>query len=237
MLALARAPAPPVALRPAVRRLSLPARPPVAALRRPVALPCPGWRLRVGAAAAVRWRGALLGRGLATGAGGEAARGTSRHRGVHWHERDGKWQAQLMVDGKVKHLGYFEDEEEAARAVDDELRERGLQEKRGLNFPREGEKSAAWSSEFRGVSIHKASGKWRAQVQHQGSRRHVGLFTDEAAAARAVDAKAAELQALDQGTDPSFNFPAEWEWEWDWVVGGSVHLEEGSTGAWRRVGT
>ena len=72
---------------------------------------------------------------------------------------------------------------------------------------------------------------------NQGKPRHIGYFVDEVAAARAYDAKAAELQALDQGTDPSFNFPAEWEWERDWVVGGFVHLEEGSTGAWRRVGT
>ena len=130
----------PRALRPAARRLSLPARPPVAAVHRAVALPCPGCLLRVGAAAAVR-RGAL--RGLATGAGGEAAGGTSRYRGVSWYKRDGKWQAQLRVDGKEQHLGYFEDEEAAARAWDDALREHGLQEERGVNFPREGERTWA----------------------------------------------------------------------------------------------
>ncbi len=303
----------PRALRPAARRLSLPARPPVAAVHRAVALACPTCRrLRVGAAAAV-WRGAL-GRGLATGAGGEAAGGTSRHRGVSWNEGKGKWQAQLTVDGKEQHIAYFEDEEAAARAWDDALREHGLQEERGLNFPREGERSwadieaerratrernlatvlgrraegrsdspfrgvswdeqtgkwharlqvdgtqqhpgyfedekdaarawddavrerglvdkrgvnfprdgekaAAWSSEFRGVSWHKRNGKWEVRVQHQRKRRHVGCFDDEAAAARAYDAKAAELH----GRKAKFNFAHEWEW-----AGGD------SRGAWRRV--
>ena len=27
------------------------------------------------------------------------------YSGVSWHERDKKWQAQIQVDGKVKHLG------------------------------------------------------------------------------------------------------------------------------------
>ena len=62
-------------------------------------------------------------------------------------------------------------------------------------------------------------GMWQAQVTHQGKPHFLGYFVDEAAAARAYDAKAAELQ----GTRARFNFPAEWEWE---RAGG------GSTGAW-----
>ena len=88
-----------------------------------------------------------------------------------------------------------------------------------MNFPREGEKSAAWSSEFCGVSWHKASGKWEAQVKYQGKKHHLGYFDDEAAAARAYDAKAATLH----GTSAKFNFPREWV--------------EDDTGAWSRVET
>jgi hypothetical protein len=30
----------------------------------------------------------------------------------------GKWQSQIKIDGLRKHIGYFDDEEEAARAYD-----------------------------------------------------------------------------------------------------------------------
>ena len=56
-------------------------------------------------------------------------------------------------------------------------------------------------------------------MNYQGKKHHVGLFDDEAAAARARDAKAATLH----GTRAKFNFPREWV--------------EDDTGAWVRVET
>ena len=44
--------------------------------------------------------------------------GTSEYIGVCWHERAGKWCAQIQVDGKNKHLGLFVVEINAARAYD-----------------------------------------------------------------------------------------------------------------------
>lgn len=44
--------------------------------------------------------------------------GTSNYVGVSWHVRDQAWVAHLQVDGERRHLGYFDDEEEAARARD-----------------------------------------------------------------------------------------------------------------------
>lgn len=38
---------------------------------------------------------------------------SSKHRGVSWHKRDEKWQAYGQLDGKLHHLGYFHDEDEA----------------------------------------------------------------------------------------------------------------------------
>lgn len=45
--------------------------------------------------------------------------GTSRYRGVSWQARGtgGKWQAKSQLDGRQKHVGYFDDEEDAAAAV------------------------------------------------------------------------------------------------------------------------
>ena len=41
---------------------------------------------------------------------------TSRHKGVSWYRRFGKWQAAIRVNGKSMNLGRFDDEDDAARA-------------------------------------------------------------------------------------------------------------------------
>lgn len=43
---------------------------------------------------------------------------TSQFKGVSWHPKCGKWLAQIKVNNKTRHLGYFDDEVEAARAYD-----------------------------------------------------------------------------------------------------------------------
>lgn len=40
--------------------------------------------------------------------------GTSKYKGVSWHRRKGKWTAQIKVNYKKIHLGYFTDERDAA---------------------------------------------------------------------------------------------------------------------------
>ena len=41
---------------------------------------------------------------------------TSGVTGAYWNEKRGKWQATIQANGKVKHLGYFDDIEDAADA-------------------------------------------------------------------------------------------------------------------------
>ena|SRR5690606_37156739 len=43
---------------------------------------------------------------------------TSQYKGVSWHSRSQKWLASIKVNGKSRHLGYFDDEKEAALAYD-----------------------------------------------------------------------------------------------------------------------
>lgn len=61
------------------------------------------------------------------------------------------------------------------------------------------------SSRFKGVSFHKDSGKWSAQIRHQSVKWHLGLFASEVDAAVAYDLKARELF----GSTCCLNFPAE----------------------------
>lgn len=42
---------------------------------------------------------------------------TSGIKGVCWHKRNNSWIAQIRVDGKVKHIGYFRDIKLAEEAI------------------------------------------------------------------------------------------------------------------------
>jgi hypothetical protein len=43
---------------------------------------------------------------------------TSGYKGVSWSKDKDKWRARIMIDGKEKSLGYYDDPEEAARVRD-----------------------------------------------------------------------------------------------------------------------
>lgn len=44
--------------------------------------------------------------------------GTSKYKGVHWYKTRNKWQAKIVENYNQHHLGYFDDEIEAAKAYD-----------------------------------------------------------------------------------------------------------------------
>ena len=41
---------------------------------------------------------------------------SSRHKGVYWDKKSGKWKATITVDGKIRQLGMFKQELKAAEA-------------------------------------------------------------------------------------------------------------------------
>ena len=63
----------------------------------------------------------------------------SKFVGVTWHKERKKWKAQIQIDGKKKHLGYFHDEKEAACKYD----EQAALLNKPVNFPQhEGQEQA-----------------------------------------------------------------------------------------------
>jgi hypothetical protein len=49
--------------------------------------------------------------------------GSSKFVGVSWKKAIKKWQANIQIEGKCKHLGYFYCEIEASKAYQDALKE------------------------------------------------------------------------------------------------------------------
>ena len=58
----------------------------------------------------------------------------SIYKGVAYHKRDDKWQASIMINKKLKFIGYFNNEKEAALAYDKMALE-NYKEFAALNFP------------------------------------------------------------------------------------------------------
>ena len=147
---------------------------------------------------------------------GGARTTSSRFWGVTWDRNKKKWQAQYRdANGKNRFIGYFDDEEEAARARDQAIRDAGLEGKRRMNAdatgtlvpksgpsrgPIAGDRSAVvapdaarapteTSSKFWGVDWHKTERRWRAQyTDANGNRANIGYFDTQEAAAHAVNA-------------------------------------------------
>ena len=55
----------------------------------------------------------------------------SKYVGVSWHKVAKKWQASIRIDGKLKGLGLYHDEKEAARMFDEQAALLG----KPVNFP------------------------------------------------------------------------------------------------------
>jgi hypothetical protein len=150
-------------------------------------------------------------------------RQTPTYRGVCWEKNINKWKAQIKYDGKNRHLGCFEDEEEAAKAYDKVARaqhgETPQRFRMQLNFPTKKEhaaeeakqqrwiKCAEAGSKYRGVCWQKSSSKWEAAIRHDRKKHNLGCFEDEEEAARAYDRAA----TAHKGEKAQLNFPAEGE--------------------------
>ena len=144
-------------------------------------------------------------------------RGGSKYVGVSCDKRDNKWQAQIMIDGEKRSIGYYDNEEDAAadyaRAV---FKHKGQAwqrkgTKRGLNasflhlkdvppqqpIPKSAGRLKDGASKYAGVTFDKVRNKWMAHISIDGKNRVIGSYENEEGAA--VDyARAVFIKRKDQ---------------------------------------
>jgi hypothetical protein len=98
--------------------------------------------------------------------------GTSKYVGVCWKKSKNKFEAQITINNKNKHLGLFTDEYEAHLVYQKALK---MYHEGDLSFM----KPKEFSSKYKGVSWNKKSNKWGAQIKVDGKNKYLGTFTDE----------------------------------------------------------
>jgi hypothetical protein len=129
---------------------------------------------------------------------------SSRYEGVSFDAArlsDRGWSASITVKRRRLPLGRWASERDAARAYDRAARYY-LGPKAKLNLPEmrsrpadaetilasaRAEKKRGASSKYLGVVFQKAAGKFAAAIGHAGTKRYLGLFVHEKAAALAYD--------------------------------------------------
>ena len=132
---------------------------------------------------------------------GLSRRNTSGYKGVSWHRPAGLWTVNIRVEGRVTHLGYFEDPVEGARAYNAAALEH-FGEFAWLNPlpPESGDeckpklrpRARENASGYRGVHWVKRTRKWAARIKIGDRRPHLGTFDNPVDAARAYNAAALE---------------------------------------------
>ena len=124
-------------------------------------------------------------------------RKASEYRGVSKEpsNKSNPWKARINIEGKMKHIGRYPSEVQAARAFDAVAVQYGRQlnfpaEWKSKDFPNQREQRA---SAYRGVYKNPKNklNPWYALININGKLKYVGCYAIEEEAARAYDAAAA----------------------------------------------
>jgi hypothetical protein len=132
---------------------------------------------------------------------------SSKFKGVSFDKKSKKWAAYIRINYKQIHIGYFANENEAARAYDIKAKEIFG----NFAFTNNIEESIiphpikiSFTSDFRGVHWDSQTQKWRVHLKIRNKVLCGGRFNNEIEAAKAYDKMAKQYR----GDEAKFNFPA-----------------------------
>ena len=124
---------------------------------------------------------------------------SGKYKGVSFDTSRGKWIVSIQINGKTKHIGRFDDEEEAAKAYDDKAYElHGEYAK--LNFPDRKLKPRMWLVYVPGseVEVREGTPYWnaglRGKIKIDG---HIDMYTAQGTMQPGWLASQADMQAED----------------------------------------
>ena len=127
----------------------------------------------------------------------------TKYVGVSWNKRTQRWIANIKIDGKSKHLGYFDSDYDAAMKYDEEARQHG----KSVNVPihpsddqaekqkkprklSDIERMERQETEYVGVSWSKQQQRWHAWIHYGKKKNYLGLFDSDYEAAMRYDEEA-----------------------------------------------
>lgn len=138
---------------------------------------------------------------------------SSRFKGVSWNKRCVRWEVSITINRKIKHVGLFDSEIEAAAYYNKLAKEHRPDFSRYNDVPELHDGYVLTkkilpknnASGFRGVSRFGNNGKWQVKTKAGGKHLFIGVFDDLIEAAMAYDVKAKEVH----GISAVLNFPEE----------------------------
>jgi len=115
---------------------------------------------------------------------------TSQYKGVNWYKEGGKWYVQVHLKGKKKYGGHFKSELDAAKRVNQLCEELGIPPlKPTINTtPNEQYQAKEKTSQYKGVTYDKQTGKWCVRFSVKGQDlQYGGQFNEEIDAGKRVN--------------------------------------------------
>jgi hypothetical protein len=114
------------------------------------------------------------------------SRGENKYVGVSYHKITKKFRATIYANGKHRHLGVFETEQEAKEQYEKALKQYNNNCEINIKTPHFRNKT----SKYKGVHLHKKTKKWCAKITVSGKSKTLGYFKLEKEAHKAyVEAK------------------------------------------------
>ena len=113
--------------------------------------------------------------------------------GVSWNKRYKKWEATIKINGKHKHLGRFDDMQEAIS-----VRKLAEEDKKFQERDKEYKKQTNNKSGFGGVCWDKRHSKWMSTLVHNKTKYYMGRFDNKDEAIRARLHKEIEIYGYEE---------------------------------------